>query len=63
MKETAFNLHWPMLKACFQKSHPQSQHTTPLGCEYYTWKRKGWAWNVFMSPTFRWQKQSLFRVA
>ena len=41
MKETAFNLHWPMLKACFQKSHPQSQHTTPLGCEYYTWKRKG----------------------
>jgi len=33
MKETAFNLHLPVIKAGFRKSHPHLQRTSPLGCE------------------------------
>lgn len=33
MKETGFNLHLPVIKAGFRKSHRHSQRTSPLGCE------------------------------
>jgi hypothetical protein len=39
MKETAITLHWSALKSVFRKSHPQSQLTNVLHCEYRTWKR------------------------
>lgn len=38
MKETAFNLHWPVLKADFQKFHAVPQRNLPLGYEYGEWK-------------------------
>lgn len=63
MQETACSLPWPVLEACFRKDHPQLQYTSPLGCEYYTWKYKRWAWKMLMSLTFQWQKESLFKVA
>jgi hypothetical protein len=33
MNETAFNLHLPLIKAGFRKSHSHLQRTSPLGCE------------------------------
>jgi hypothetical protein len=33
MKELAFNLHLPLLKAGFRKFHPRLQRTSPLEFE------------------------------
>ena len=38
MKDTAFYLHRPVLKAGFCKSHPLTQPALQVGCEYRAWK-------------------------
>jgi hypothetical protein len=62
MNETAFNLHWPVLKEVFRKFHPRQNGIVAAGCEQRAGNGSGKT-EMFASHGFPRQKQRLFKVA